>query len=287
MDDASSNTNTATPIETTIPQASQPNANPQVIQPVTQTNQLPMIITSIIAIIGVAGSLFFGYKYFTSNTPPSPSNTLPETVMPNTIPSDTVAPETITPQKMQTTTKLLKVTSMGGGADGGRIDYSFTFPTEAGDLSTIKKKDLKEIQNTSGLAQGAVDEGLEIKHNATTLTITPSFEGNGSFPLKNKNKTILTNNALTDSPIYRISYKDFSSVAMYAKPPVGSIYTIGYEDNPKNCNENSPSDPACMRNIGVVLKDDHDLTITCSATDQSVEWCDMIVKNMSVSVKKY
>ncbi|MCR4329865.1 MAG: hypothetical protein NUV65_04960 [Candidatus Roizmanbacteria bacterium] len=223
---------------------------------------------------------------------PTPNNTLPtitpiQQIVSNPSNAMTDAPKP-TASKVIAQSITLKVAAIGGGASGERYDYTFTFAADPQDTSTILKRDINEIRNFPAYNQGAFDKGLTIKHGATELEIMPSFEGAGSSTLKKINPVIITNTALSDSPIYRINTSDIVVPSGFANNlRIGAKYTLSYKNKPEDCTEWSESTPACTYAQGVTLRDGNDLSIYCTAEDESALWCDTIVKNLNVTVSKY
>lgn len=269
--------------------------------PVSQPVQIPekprvnylmisLIIFICFLIFGLGG-YYMGTK--NQNKTSDNSNILPIPIM--TSPPKTTVPPTNIPTLQPTAVKsvlqsiTLKVAAIGGGAGGDRYDYVFTFNADPEDKIVVLKRDVNEIKNFPGYNQGAFDKGMVIKHGTVDLEITPSFEGAGITPLKNKNPVIISNIALTDAPIYRINQSniDILQGANYT-PRVGSYYTLWYKEKPEDCSmlgEATP--PACVFSAGVTLRDEHDLSIFCTAEDDRATWCDDIVKSLNVSVSKY
>jgi len=227
----------------------------------------------------------------TTNRPapnkPFPTITPIQQIVSNPTNAITDAPQP-TASKTISQSITLKVAAIGGGASGERYDYTFIFNTDPQDTATILKRDINEVRNFPAYSQGAFDKGLTIKLGITELEIVPSFEGAGSYALKKINPVIITNTALTDSPIYRINTSDIIVPSGFINNlRSGAKYTLSYKNKPEDCSEWSESTPACTYAQGVTLRDGNDLSISCTAEGENALWCDNVVKNLTVTVKKY
>ncbi len=254
-----------------------------------------LIVLFCFLIFGLGG-YYLGTQ--TQNKPSSSDSILPTRTV--TSPTLTPAPPTNTPTLQPTTIKsvlqsiTLKVAAFGGGATGERYDYAFTFNTEPQDEIIVLKRDSTEInqlKNFPNYNQDAVDKGLVIKHGTIDLNIVPLFECAGSYPLKKKGTVKILNTILADKPIYRINGSDafIPQNASYTGEK-GSHYTLVYSEKSEDCTEVFSLDKsvvACEFCSGVTLRDGHHLSISCSAEDDRANWCDNVVKSLSVSVTKY
>ena len=270
--------------------------------PVSQPVQIPekprinyLIISLVVLICFVVfgvGGYYLGKQNqnktsYGGNILPTPIVTSPpkETVSPTNIP--TTQPTTV---KSVLETVTLKVAAIGGGINIDGYNFTFTFNKEPNDTVTILKRNENEYKNYQGFPQGAIDKGFVLKHENVTLEISPAFEGAGSPLMQKPIPVIISNPKLSDGPIFRLK-----AVEIYGSQNTegGSVYTTQYKDGPGDCtawgtNVGQPNPPACIwGGAQVMTNGDKALAITCSVEGSNANWCDNVVKSLSVSATKY
>ena len=206
----------------------------------------------------------------------------------------TVLPTLVEPSPTEKTSVLetvtLKVAAIGGGIKIDGYNFTFTFNKEPNDTVTILKRNENEYKNYQGFPQGAIDKGFVLKHENVTLEISPAFEGAGSPLMQKPIPVIISNPKLADGPIFRLK-----AVEIYGSQNTegGSVYTTQYKDRPEDCtawgtNIGQPNPPACIwSGAQVMTNGDNALAISCSVEGSNANWCDNVVKSLSVSATKY
>ena len=249
--------------------------------------------------VGLICSLVFGVGgyYLGTQKQNKNSNTasiLPTPTEPN--PAEKAVSPANTSELQPTTAKsmvetvTLKVASIGGGIKIDGYNFTFTFNKEPNDTVTILKRNENEYKNYQGFPQGAIDKGFILKHGNVALEVSPAFEGTGSPLMQKPIPVIISNSKLAVGLIFRLK-----AVEIYGSQNTegGSVYTTQYKDKPEDCtawgtNIGQPNPPACIwGGAQVMTKGDNALAISCSAEGSDANWCDNIVKSLSVSATKY
>lgn len=274
--------------------------NTQQIQqnPVSQPVQIPekprinylmiSLVVLICFIVFGVGGYYLGKQ--NQNKTPYGGNILPTPIV-TSPPKETVSPTTQpTTVKSVLETVTLKVAAIGGGINIDGYNFTFTFNKEPNDTVTILKRNENEYKNYQGFPQGAIDKGFVLKHGNITLEVSPAFEGAGSPLMQKPIPVIILNSKLAVGPIFRLK-----AVEIYGSQNIegGSVYTTQYKDKPEDCtawgtNVGQPNPPACIWDgAQVMTKGNNALAISCSAESNDANWCDNIVKSLSVSATKY